>query len=133
MLGSTIREHNINFHRYANDTQLCISVTQNDIHALCSLTTCQSTINQWMSNNRLKLNEDKTEILLVGPKVKRDALSKRLGNLGHQNKEEVTSLGVILESDLSCKSHISKMIKTAFFHVRNIAKIYQFLIHFYFK
>ena len=35
--------------------------------------TCLSAIHQWMSNNFLKLNEDKTEILLIAPKAKRNA------------------------------------------------------------
>ncbi|APZ87908.1 putative truncated RNA-directed DNA polymerase [Anguilla anguilla circovirus] len=48
-----------------------------------------------MSNNFLKLNKDKTEVLLVGPNAKRDALFNRLGNLAPGVKTEVTSLGVI--------------------------------------
>ncbi|XP_030638844.1 uncharacterized protein LOC115819473 [Chanos chanos] len=126
-LGKIIREHNVNFHSYADDTQLYISVEPNDINALYSLTTCLSAITQWMSNDFLKLNENKTEILLVGPKPRRDALSTRLRHLGHQNKLEVTSLGVILDSDLSFKPHISKVTKAAFFHLRNIARVHPFL------
>ena len=70
-----------------------------------------------MSNTFFLLNEDKTEILLVGHKAKKDALSKRLINLGHQKKVEVTNMGVISNSDLSFKSHISKVTKIAFFHI----------------
>ena len=80
-----------------------------------------------MSNNFLKLNEDKTEILLVGPTTKREMMLNNMGTLTPWIKSEVTSLGVILDSDLSFKSHISKVTKTSFFHLRNIAKVRPFI------
>ena len=80
-----------------------------------------------MSNNFLKLNEDKTEILVVGPKTKREKLIKNLGTLTPWTKSEVTSLGVVIDSDLNFNSHINKITKTSFFHLRNIAKIRPFM------
>jgi hypothetical protein len=80
-----------------------------------------------MSKNFLKLNDDKTEVLLVGPKLKRDIILSNLGNLAHQVKPKVTSLGVILDAELSFKPHISKVTQTAYFHLRNIAKVRPFL------
>ena len=80
-----------------------------------------------MSNNFLKLNEDKTEILFVGPLSKRDDLQKKTGHLSSWVKPEVTSLGVILDSELSFTPHINKLTKVAFFHLRNIAKVRPFL------
>ena len=77
-----------------------------------SITTCLLAINKWMSNIFFKLNEDKTEILLVGPKTKREMLFNNLGKLTPLIKSQVTSLGVILDSDLSFKSHINKVTKT---------------------
>ena len=57
-----------------------------------------------MNNNFLKLNETKTEILLVGPKAKREILCENLGILTSYITPEVTSLGVILDPDLTFKS-----------------------------
>ncbi len=76
-----------------------------------------------MNNNFLLLNSDKTEILLIGPQ-------KSTQNLLDQNLQldwcivtSSTVLGVILDSNLSFENHISHVTKTAFFHLRNIAKL----------
>ena len=79
--GYIIREHNVCFHSYADDTQLYITAEPNDAAAINSITTCLLAINKWMSNNFLKLNEDKTEILLVGPKTKTEMLFNDLRKL----------------------------------------------------
>ena len=84
-LGHVIREHKVNVHSCADDTQICIAFEANDPHALCSLTTCLSAINQRMSNQS-----------------QRDALLNRSGNL---------ALGVILDSNLNLKPHINKVTK----------------------
>lgn len=126
-LGDIIREHNIDFHSYADDTQLYISTEPSDAAAINSITNCLLAINKWMNDNFLKLNEDKTEVLLCGPKSKREMLTKNLGGLTPCLKPEVTSLGVILDSDLNFNSHINKVTKTAFFHLRNIAKVRPFI------
>lgn len=118
-LGDIIREHSVGFHSYADDTQLYISAEPNDTAAINSIANCLLAINKWMSNNFLRLNEDKTEILLIGPKTKREMLIKNLGGLAPWIKSEVTSLGVILDSELNFNSHINKVTKTSFFHLRN--------------
>ena len=72
-----------------HDAQLYISVEPINPDSLCSLTACLASINQWMRNYFLKMNEDKTEILL-GPKLKRDTLLASLGAwLTRPNKSKV--------------------------------------------
>lgn len=67
-----------------------------------------------MSKNFLKLNEDKSEIPLVGPKPKREMLHNNLSKLSQWIKPKVTSLGVVLNSDLSFSFYINKVTKTLF-------------------
>ena len=68
-LGHIIRRHNLNYHFYADDSQLYLSIKPNDIHDLVfSLEKCILKVKDWMSTNKLKLNDEKTEIILINPK-----------------------------------------------------------------
>ncbi len=82
----------------------------------------------WMTNNFLLLNSDKTEILLVGPKNStQNILNHNLQLDGCTvTSSTVKNLGVI-DSNLSFENHISHVTKTAFFHLRNIAKLQNML------
>jgi len=57
---------------YADDTQLYISFSPNDIdeqlNTLSAIEDCVAAIGSWMSVDKLKLNDDKTEFRLVGTK-----------------------------------------------------------------
>uniref|UniRef100_A0A8C4SGV0 Reverse transcriptase domain-containing protein n=1 Tax=Erpetoichthys calabaricus TaxID=27687 RepID=A0A8C4SGV0_ERPCA len=64
-LGQIISGHNVSYHSYADDTQLYLSIAPDDPKSLDSLTQCLTCISEWMNSNFLKLNKEKTEILLV--------------------------------------------------------------------
>ncbi len=65
----------------------------------------------------------------------RDQLIKSIIFLGHNlqldgctvTSSTVNNLGVILDSNLSFENHVSHVTKTAFFHLRNIAKLRKML------
>ncbi len=92
---------------------------------LSKLTEGVKNIKDWMTNNFLLLNSDKTDILLIDLK---NSTQNVLDHNLHLDGCTVTSstvknLGVILDSNLSFENHISHVTKTAFFHFRNIAKL----------
>ena len=54
---------------YADDTQLYLAVEPSNICDLVfSFESCINDIKNWMLINKLKLNDDKTEIMLINPK-----------------------------------------------------------------
>ncbi len=67
-LGNIIRKYGIHFHCYADDTQLYISTRPEETSKLSKLTECVKNVKDWMTNNFLLLDSDKTEILLIWPK-----------------------------------------------------------------
>ena len=53
-------------HQYVGDTQLYLSFSSNPGEAVAVLNQCLSTVMDWMRANKLRLNPDQTEVLLVG-------------------------------------------------------------------
>ena len=98
-LGNIIRTHSVNFHCYADDTQLYFSIKPEQCNQLTKLQACLKDIKTWMTHNFLLLNSEKTEVLILGPKHFRDTLSNdiaALDDIALASNERVRNLGVIL-------------------------------------
>ena len=69
-ISSFIHSHcSINYHFYADDTKLCITLSQAIFcHSIQTLNNWPNDIQNFMLTNKLKLNPDKTEFVLVGSK-----------------------------------------------------------------
>ena len=125
-LGNIIRKHSINFHCYADDTQLYLSMKPDELNQLTKLQACLKDIKTWMTANFLLLNSDKTEVIVLGPQHLRNTLSNDMATLDGitlASSTTVRNLGVIFDQDMSFSYHIKQISRTAFFHLRNIAKI----------
>ena len=65
-LGSISRHHCINYHIYADDTQVYITFDLSDPSiAIEKLNLCISDIRNWMIKSKLKINDSKTEYLVL--------------------------------------------------------------------
>ena len=66
-LSSLVSGHAIPHHLHADDSQLYVSFSPgNSAAALNGLQSCSASVQSWMSKNKMKLNPDKTEFLLIG-------------------------------------------------------------------
>ena len=91
---------------------------------------CLLDIKEWMAQNFLLLNSDKTEIMVVGPKSLRNNLSAYMPNIDGisiTSSAVIKDLGVTLDSDLAFDAHIKNISRVAFYHLRNISKIRKML------
>ncbi|XP_028454707.1 uncharacterized protein LOC114569086, partial [Perca flavescens] len=125
-LGNIIRKHSINFHCYADDTQLYLSIKPDETSQLVKFQACIKVIKSWMTYNFLMLNPNKTEVIVLGPKHLRTSLSKDIATLDGialASSTTVRNLGVIFDQDISFNANLKQTSRTAFFHLRNIAKI----------
>jgi hypothetical protein len=68
-----------------------------------------------MAHNFLQLNQDKTEVFIVGAKAHGENLAAHFNSRTITIKHQVKHLGVILDSEQNFESHIRNVIKIAFF------------------
>ena len=83
-----------------------------------------------MVRDHLKLNEDKTEVLLIGTRqqlTKINVKSIAVGDQTIEAKPSVRNLGSWFDLQLSMSTHISKVCGAAFYHLHNIGRISKFL------
>lgn len=117
----------ISYHLYADDTQLYISFSSSDSNnALDLLSIYLDRIHSWFTSNRLSVNPSKTEYLLIGTSQQRNKIVSSSVNFSGNlltPSNNVRSLGVIFDKDLSFQNHISKICSTSFYHIRQLRQI----------
>ena len=68
-IGAICSRHNLLYHCYVDDTQVYMAImpktTWSDVAK--NLEACLADISTWMSANILKLNEEKTELIIFNP------------------------------------------------------------------
>ena len=78
-LGATCRKHHISYHLYADDTQLYLIFKPNrngsKEECIHSLENCINEIREWMCMNLLKLNDGKTQFIILGTQQQLQKLS----------------------------------------------------------
>ncbi len=122
-LSQIMRKNQIAYHSYADDTQIYLALSPNDYSPIDSLCQCIGEINSWMCQNFLQLNKEKTEVIAFGNKDEVLKVNAYLDSRGQTTKNQVRNLGVILETDLSFSSHVKAVTKSAYYHLKNIARI----------
>ena len=90
---------------------------------------CVCDIDVWMTVNMLKMNRDKTELLVLNgrqrPLPPLTTISVCDEEINQSTKAR--NVGVIYASSMSMENHIMAICKAAFFHLRNISGIRKYL------
>ena len=80
-----------------------------------------------MYSNKLKLNPDKTEFMLIGNKRHRQKFDSKLPLelTGSKLSPAPTArnLGVIFDQDFNFQNHINNIVKNCFYHKRDLRRI----------
>ena len=133
-ISDIAKSHNVSYHTYADDTQLYLTFDPKESNgletALRTLSACVMDIKAWMCRNKLKLNEGKTEFLVVGSPQNIRNLNNVCLNLGTTKIIPSTSmknLGVYFDSSMSMSDQIYNICKSVRFQLKNVSQIRKYI------
>ena len=131
-LSAIIDSHSIMHHSFADDLKLQMSAPPDRISELLhSMQSCISDVNAWATANMLKLNDNKTELMLVTSKRTKHLhslpTSITIGNAQIPFKNFVKNLGFTLDCHLTTNAHVSNIARICYFELRRLACIRRFL------
>jgi hypothetical protein len=121
------------YHLYADDIQLLACSTVSDVD------TCRHRIESSVmqiidecSSRRLQLNPDKTELIWFGSvanlcRLQNANLNIHIGQVTIEPVDVVRDLGVLLDSHLDMRQHISKTVSICFYHLRRLRQLRRIL------
>ena len=129
-LGAIIRKHGMEFQMYADDTQIYCSICPVTVdgvsQAVWNIEACVSEVNVWMASNFLKLNANKTEVLVIGFRTqlaKCDLLFMKLADADVAvQSNPIRNLGVMFDTGMTMAAQVSNIVKSANFHLVNIGR-----------
>jgi hypothetical protein len=129
-LGGVIKSHNIDYHMYADDNELYIIFQPNNISgATNSAEQCVDDVRGWMVNNRLKLNDDKTDAVLIQSKYREQIIlpSVRIGESHIVPKPYAGNLGAVFDGHFLFERHISRVAKSMNYQISCVGRIRKYL------
>ena len=130
-LSTVIHQSGHSYHFFADDSQLHSSSAPSDFDTLaCSLKNCIEGVSKWMNENKLKMNEDKTELMVIGTRSKVNQVSQThmcISGCDVPFSQSVRNLGFYLDETLSMEAHVKQLCRILYLQLRRISKIRSFL------
>ena len=130
-IAELVEKNECFYHKFADDTQIGNAGVPSDFGQVREkIEDCIDEVGNWMSCNRLKLNEDKTEALKMGTKAKCKSVQCdriKVGNSDIPFKPHVKNLGVYLDSNLDMTRQVSHICSSTYLEIRRIGKIRKLL------
>ena len=131
-VGAICRKHNLKHHFYADDSQLYMAfeprepMSRDEI--LQRIEACLNDIVSWMNKNFLKLNADKTEVIVFVPRrSKVDDITVRVGDAVIKPSSAVKNLGALLDSNLDMEQQVNSISRSCYMQIRHIGQIRKYL------
>ena len=133
LTSDIIRRHQLNFHLYADDTQLYVnfelSDDDNKLSSLNKIENCVSEVRMWMNTNFLKLNEDKTVALVHASRNNQTKhnitqfTAIKIGDCDITPSPSARNIGVVFDGEMSMAAHVHQTCRVCYYHLKNIASI----------
>lgn len=133
ILFSITEKHSVGVHSYADDCQLYVSFRPSEnafSSAISILENCIEDIRKWMFTFKLKINDSKTEFMIIGnrqqlSKVQIDSI--KVGNDNIVPVSSVRNLGVMFDKNMSMNTHVAKLCRIGYYQLYSIQQIRNYL------
>lgn len=131
-LGKLLTSHGTSKYGFADDTQMFFAFKRPSNAALVRQNCMQieqvlNEVYSWMTNNKLKLNADKTEIMLFGSKTQLSSFPgpslSVAGTEVEYTKAPMRNLGSYFDPQMNMTAHVNQVTKSAAFQLRNIGRV----------
>ena len=132
-LGALLRQCEVDYHFYADDTQLYTvfqpknqqDITKNIKH----MEKVAEIVRSWMCENKLKMNDQKTEVLMIYPTRSRPFTQPtiNIGNSEISPSASIRNLGVVMDKFAKMDLHIKQITSAAYFQLYSIGKVKPYL------
>ena len=117
-------KHKMSVQMYADDTQLYTSFTTNSATTTkLQIESCLSEVNYWMNKNFLKVNHNKSNLIIFKSptsSLPKSSLNAKFGDCSIEIKESAEVLRVIFISSLSFEKFISQKAQVCNSHLCNL-------------
>ena len=98
---------------------------------MTAMENCLRDIWNWMITNRLMINDKKTEFMLIGTKAQLAKVKNITLTIGESvilpSEEPIRNLGGWFDCTFNLNYHISKICRSAYYHLHNIRRIRKYL------
>ena len=132
--GDICKSHDIKYHQYTNDTQNYFSfkpaISGDNMHCIRTLQNCIKDIRIWMCTNMLKLNDNKTEFLVIGTKQqlsKVGDLSIQIGQDKINSSAYMRNLGFCFDQNMKNTAHVNRLSSSLYVTMKNISRIHHLI------
>ena len=130
-LGKILAMLGVKYHFYADDSQIYVTFDLEGKHsAVTKVQEAVLVIKQWMKDNFLCLNDDKTEVLLIASKhnhTKLDIPSVSIGNVDIEPAKQAKNIGFIFDHIMDAKAQVHQICKSGWFQLSRIGRIRPYL------
>ena len=114
-----LQSYRINYHQYADDTQVYIAVSKADFQVeLTQLETCAASVHAWLQMNGLLLNPKKSEVIQFtatrGRDRVEDVTSLQVSSAAIKPSLTIKSLGVTRDTKLSFDEQVTNVCRLCY-------------------
>ena len=133
--GRIIQRHGLTYHLYDDDTKLYMAFKPSDVISQCDavsqIEAFVADIRIWMSDNFVRLNDDKTELMIITTREELRKISDISIKVGDQSispsDDPPRNLGEIFDFTCCLDTHIAKLCRSINFDIHSVGKIRKYL------